>query len=341
MIFPSLLVMLFTSFAASESYWPHNFGVSSNAERNSRFARATKETTGGLSRLCLDNGPDGMVLLRDSDDAQDVVLFFKTKSYFPSNLKQLEGFLLKQGKIDVLSNLNEYDLTEWNQFPVSPKYVVSPTGLNKNDTFYNNVFAFKDLTLYRYRITKLTLAQANQSIVFDIKHELVGTYTIEYWHHFVSLDEVDSIFMPRETKIMAVRVGQPIGAITMAYLLVDSNIENPIETTLTSEPTKHLNTIEALMKVKYLYELNDQDDVFYLTKDGMLCLNEKCKQLRSAVECPAAIQTFTEGSLFWIWTKTDLTIRLLAVGLSSIMVVDFILALAFIYNQVKRVMDLT
>lgn len=350
MILPIITIVLLSSLGALQSEQQQlnrSVAVRPAAIRAKANLRGlAKETTGGLARLCSDNGPDGFAVLSDTEDNENVFIFFKARSFWPTSLEAITRIFTEQkSKIDVLSSLNEFDLSQWDRYPSSPQFVVSTTALEKSDPFYNNVFVFDGFTLYRYRVTRLSFSLTNlRSIIFDITTELVKIYDIRFWNNW-NLKwrpiEFTSMYMPRGSTIMILKRIRPDGRFTStAYFLVEDNMEKPVE-------LHHQELYSEVMKIfdwggiKYHYELNDKGDIVHLSRHGSICYNRQCKPIRSIVECPTPLNEFTSGILLWIWSTTDLSIVWLGVGLSVIMVLDFLLAIAFLYNQVKHIMHLT
>lgn len=360
MIRPLILlpVFLLLSLESGQSHRlseQHNFNITGSEarksdsqqlttiERSKRSATLVSESSSAAGRLCLENGPDGLAILRDTESDDEIVIFFKMKSLWPTSLKSMLASISDGTKTNMLSSANEYDISELKNFPASPHYVVSPTGLDKNHTFFNSLFVFKNFALYRFRITKLTYSMGSEGgHIFDMKSEYIDTYNIHYWFNIAPMEEILTIFMPRATRILGIHRAETTDYSSISgYFLVDASFERPLETLMTQMSWKYIRSLRD-NNVKFFYELNEDEDILYQTSDGYICYNKNCKSIRSAiVECPRVMLEFTQDWLFWIWTKTDLSIRLVAIGLSSIMIIDFILALAFVYNQVKRVMDLT
>lgn len=288
---------------------------------------------GGLALLCLKTEPDGVALLHDTitktSDDDEVLIIFKVDSFWIQ--KASEMFEIGQ----LISKDNRMKCSDyWPSYPKQVDNVASFYGLDKDNYLYNNVLVFSKQLLLRYQVEFIPPAISNLSTSErSIRVTLASTHTTAYWREFSSARDYYFLHIIRSSNVMIALSKRG----TYAYWLNRANLDNPVGYETSFYPKK---IPVNLYSIKSYYLLKSNQYITF-SSSGELCLEEKCKMLHYKVNCDPQLVAFSVSPSIWLWRDTDFTIRLAMVTLSSIMVVNFVLAMCFIFNQLKHIMDLT
>lgn len=290
----------------------------------------------GLMQLCLGTLPDGTAILTDTLGQREVLALFKYDKFWLRPVDDVVEFIRDKSNLPWIELGDQMDsATIWPNFPTSPDYIVSFGGLDRNNSFYNNVLVFKNFNLYRYRVDELDIHDATK-----ISATLIGKYTTDYWSYFPLINDVIFIRHLRGSRVLFVLTRQIWYDSMRLYVLNDHNLNNPIDYNVRQYEIPSID--KEKHNIRQIHDIaSPSRGVLTFLSTGKLCLNSTCKSFSTALSCPRQTTVFTKGFAYWIWQDTNFTIRLLIVALISIMVINITLASAFVFNQVKRVADLT
>lgn len=302
-------------------------------------------------RLCLDSEPDGTAILTDTKDNKEVLAIFKADTFWLKSTDEVVKFAKSPKGYRLFFGQDQTKIDRiWPEFPCSINYAISFTGMKRDHKFHNNVLVFKDKTLYRYKVEKLEHIKSAAAVFrYQMMVKLIGSHLINHWAHMPNLNDIQHMLIPRGTRILIANAAfQPtISREVPVYSLNQANLGNPVAhpapITGLQFPTLKSSFI-PFIRFYYLLQADltsRTEQALIFLRTGELCINDDCNQLRGAMLCEPQIESFTSSFGYWLWSDTDLTLRLIMVCLSSIMVINFIFAVAFIYNQLKRIVDLT
>jgi len=293
-----------------------------------------------ITKLCLESMPDG-VALAVAGTQQPVLIIFKGSHFWIVSIDELVRGIRSSNRERLLGPSNQQESSEfWPKFLDSPSYAVSFT-VTRGYSFFNNVLIFKGQTLHRYRIDQLEQV-GNSS--WRISVSFVSSHTTEHWSYMPNVNDVQIMTLLWGTRILFVEGTTDWSQIGInpnpIYKLNDANLDNPVENIAYNAPPYPNTGNLRSTGLRFFYQLTVNDSI-YFTQSGELCFTRSCKKFRRLLECTLQVEAFTGSFAFWLWHDTDLTIRLIIITLSSVMMVNFTLALSFIYNQVKRIAELT
>lgn len=280
--------------------------------------------------LCLVAAPDGIALLPDSQSNKELLLVFKSSAFWIVPAEFIVE-LADNGRINKF-NISEDNQLEskkfWDSFPDTVDYVTSFTGLDSKDPFHNNVLVLSQTLLLRYKVQQLSASSNNISV------SLISSHQTEYWFRLPAVADINYMVILRQTRILAVSINKFWGPSEFGYILNPENLDNPVQREFQNFKLEHDK------KLRFQYRLADKSTISMLTS-GNICHNNKCKRFMSAINCKPQIEGFVNGFASWIYRDSIISLRLAMISLSSIMLVNFAFALSFIYNQLKRIYDLT
>lgn len=318
-------------------------------------SQTNNQSLDAMVKFCLESEPDGVALIRadvNKTNSDEILILFKVDKFWalpaselikrfdnnqpqkPSGQTKRQDWLDDPVQRPLLTERNQFKSeSHWNKFLVMPQYAISFTGLESNDNFTNNVLIFKDQTMHRYKVRQMVLGINNQKS--DIIVELIGVYKSNVWQGLPRLADLQHMIIPRASKILIAKHSR-LGQIQL-YILNSENFDSPVEQTLIS---RVYQPFLKNAKMRFVYELENHRSLVFLS-DGDICLDEKCLPLKDLLECSGEIDSFRQSFSYWLWRDTDLTMRLIIVALSTVLVINIILGLAFIIHQTDRVSDLT
>lgn len=289
----------------------------------------------GLSKLCIEDYPDGLALVLEPEKEREVLMIFKADSLWLFPTASLEKIIESSQNETNISKSNQINCAaHFEGYPSSPTFVLSPYGLDKNDSFYQNILIFKDSILLRYSIDSID-ADSNQ-----LKTSLIGKHTTATWYMDFRVNDQTKMFLFRQSRILIaindnrVQIAGIFTVLFRAFVLNEHNLDNPVELTIREVDAR-------FREVRYYYELESKKLLTFKSSSNSLCIDASCLNFRQFSTCDAQVGAFLDSFAYYLWQDTDFTIRLTLVGLSSIMVINFALAISFIYNQIRRVSDLS
>lgn len=280
-----------------------------------------------VTRLCMNADPNGIALIRDENGTEVLILFVQEHFYMvPANkLDYLSNYTAKANKL--ISFDNQYSTDKyWPNLPND--YIVSFSGQGNSSDFNNNILAFEEERVARYRVKLVNLP--NPPVV-----ELVIESSTRYWYKYPSLSDIRFMYIARGSSVLM--VFQKIKSSIASYVITSGDMSNPVERSV----IKVYNPVPTKFKmIKHMVRLSN-DKYLTILDDGDICIEGDCKNIRQLTDCEPQILEFTKSLIYTLQQSTNLTVRLAIITLSSIMVVNFVLALSFIYNQVIRIYELT
>lgn len=281
----------------------------------------------GVVWLCLDSTPDGSALI--DYPGGDLLLLFKVDSFWTVKMDHVKDFILNNANPLVISSTAASVHGVWPNFPISPTNAISLNGLAASDVFYRNVFVFKGDNLYRYRIDVIKDDQIK-------KVGLIGIHKTTYWME----DPSESLIMaPRGGKLLGVlgfRSSYPF-QISQGLLMqmTEKNMENPIAFDVHTHPID----LSGNSYIRLIHDVGEPKE-FNIRTTGMLCIGDTCRGFLSHGIC-SFIDRFKNSFGFWLWYNTTFTFRLLMTALLGVMFINFTVASAFLWNQIKLITDMT
>lgn len=285
-----------------------------------------------VGRLCLDPEPDGSAIFL-SKNKKEFLLIFKSNLFYMIYIPKLTDALrlaADKPTPKLINSKSQLNVTEL--FPGIPsgspyKMVSFPTNESSNP-FYNNILAFFQNQVLRYEI------KASQNTTQFILH---GKHSTAHWWMFPSFSDIKLMTIARDAGLLIV-TSHSRGR-SHSYSIVPENLDNPVE-----RPVDVLNLPIArqlsLNKIRYAHQLESRETLVIM-EDGDICVGAHCKSIKSLTDCDPQVSLFANSFAYALWHNTNLTLRLIMITLSSVMIVNFVLAMSFIYNQIMNIYDLT
>lgn len=295
----------------------------------------------GIMKICLSSEPDGTALVEDTFTRDEVLIVFKVDHFWLIDTNQLYAYLNSYddsapGTALVSEKTQIQTSGIWPKFPISPHSAVSFSGHDIKSSFYNQVLVFKDSDLFRYRVKTFNYAKRNLEI------DLIGVHSTARWPALPKMRDVQYLSIPRDTRILVAPRIFVIPSIFLraftVFVLNPHNLDYPIEYEIHEFGLPGGPIDEVHLKFHHMLS-NGKTIVFSTTGD--ICFDKICRRFSKIIPCGPVLEAFADSFAYWLWQNSDFTIRLLIIGLSSIMIVNLILSIFFIINQVNRIKDLT
>lgn len=281
--------------------------------------------------LCLEPIPDATALIDSNGTGVDpyLLLYFKVDQFWTVKIDDMKQFILNHtSPLGITANSAKVHGI-WPKFPISPSNAISLNGLDVDDVFYRNVFLFKADDMYRYKIK-----QIEDDRIKEVT--LLGIHKTTYWMESVS-----------ESLILAPRHGHMIGVIGLASTypfqvtqgmllqMTETNMENPVLFDVKELP---LN-VGGTSRVRFFHDIG-LPELLNIRTTEEFCIGDTCRAFLSRGIC-SFINSFKDSFGFWLWYNTTFTFRLLMTSFLGVMLINFTIASAFIWNQIKLMADMT
>lgn len=305
------------------SYFLLNYVVMSDNEYlNDDKSEARASDKEGLVWLCLDSTPDGAALIVNPSD-DEIMVLFKVDTFWTIRVDQVRDFVSNKGGPLLVSTNSSYALNTWPKFPTSLSNAMSFTGLNRSDAFFNNVFVFRATSLYRYSVD-----QIEDDTIKSVS--LLGVYETLHWYE----DPSSALLIaPRGSKLLSVTSFSSLYPFVSswggAFVISATNFENPIRYDI----AKPAFIWDFSQGIRFILDIG-HDEPLIIQTNGFLCIGGICRTFLAPGIC-AFIDGFKSSFGFWLWYNTTFTFRLLMTSLLGVMFINFTIALAFLWNQVK------
>lgn len=295
----------------------------------------------GLFRLCLENQPDGIVLVReslDSENSTELLIYFKVNAFWLVPVDKLRTLITGNATNEpYFTTTNQFDATQhFKSYPGQPDYAASFSGLPKGDEFANNIFIFRNQLVHRYRIIQA-------SVDGRISTEQLGSHSFKRWYMFPFISDLEYIINVRNSRMLisTSKYRKAYKALGTAYVFEESNIANPVSYTANVLDVQIDTDKASYDNLHYYYILADETTIVTGWRSGDLCINKNCIALNSAARCDAQINRFKDSVFYWLWRHSAFTIRLLMITFSSMLMINFVVASSFIYHQIIIMIDMT
>lgn len=311
----------------------------------------------GNYQMCMGKDPDGTVVFESTPGAKELLLLFKADQVWIESLDRFRGLLTdpkNNSRTMLFTATNGLNAKEiFPQFPPGRKKVVAFSGLNSSHPFYNNILVFYYNGLRRYRLHNITLGQERMILTSNgtsgqnsqVLNSTVMGVTLEsshqllYWPTLeIDLSNVMGLHIPRRTRLLAMRHKvDPIHYSVGLYLLNRFSLNKPINIVGYIQTT--FNQPYSTDGI-FQHELADGTR-FGFINGGLVCVASKCVKLDRFVSCDDVIVDFREGFSYWLHHKTEMTFRLVSIGLIATMIMSSTVAISFTYSQVNKILMLT
>lgn len=310
--------------------------ISYYSEARSNETQSVYEDVSGFVKLCVDSEPDGVAYFK-SNDGFEYLIIFKVDSFWIIEVDKVVRPTLNHTEAKNYEPLfrgqNQLSSTKfWPNYLRSPNYVLSFIDLDPNDAFHNNILIFKERKLHRYRVDDIV--KDNESWKLNIT--LLSTHVTDFWVSFPSFNDIRLMTIITGSKVLYVQRLSFILSPNI-YILNVANLDNPIEYPNARATLPNLN----LRATKISSYININDKTISFSSEGQVCVTDKCITLRDFMTCDPRVDAFTSSLAYFLWRETELSIRLIIVGLCTIMIINLVIALAFVVHQIERIADLT
>lgn len=284
-----------------------------------------------VTRLCMNADPNGIAVVQD-DNKNEILLLFVEENFHVIPVDRFNNLANFTGEANKLMTFATQLATKeyWSNF--SAQYVVSFSGQDNTSSFYNNILAFNGQQVLRYRITSVKLSGAS---VVKLKIEFVNQHSTLHWHGFPSFNDISYMYLTRGSSVLMVY--NKVKMYYSTYILTEGDLGNPVER---SVHKTHNPVPKRFSMIRHMQRFSNSKYITVLD-DGDICIDSSCINIRRLTDCEPQILEFSNSFIYSLQHNTNLTLRLAMITLSSIMVVNFVLALSFIYNQIMRIYELT
>lgn len=299
----------------------------------------------GLARLCKQELPDGFVVV-ESKSRVEYLLVISVDDVWAIEIHAIadamaidsDALLKRQNSLDV------YDV--FVQFPKGFRRIFSTRSRNKTEWYHNNIFVLVQGRLFRYRLIDVESSSGFKPVI-DVKY--VNDYSTEFWWPFnPDIKWIFSLYSIYDSRLVVFRKtndASGTGYVGGVISLSEGNFDNPIHHITVSD----LQTDVDRYAKYHIETVANASIVSLLHFNFNICLDlDRCVVFSRLIDCDNIgnsqskdddndEQNFRFKFIHWLHNNTEFTIRLLAITLISIIVVNCLFVLIFLVNQLKNV----
>lgn len=309
----------------------------------------------GIYELCLYNEPDGAAFIEPAPGQPEIMILFKGDQVWLHSIFNFVGRILEPnqpGSQLLYTRTNGLNAPEiFPQFPTGYKRVVSFSGLNPTHPFYNNILVFHHQEVLRYRVTEISLENdptkpnngtgrahdiQEEAKSGNLKVKLESVDSLEYWPGLSGdLGDVKAIYIIRGTRLLVMLLGRFRSR--AMFVLNKANLGAPI----ISNDIVRLARNPFGNKMLFRHTMADGKELAFVKNGGVCFQPDKCVPLETFVGCEPLIAKFRRGFAYWLHHNTEMTFRLISLGLVAAHLMSMTIGVVYIYSQAKRFLMLT